>query len=265
MVKIYDLNGNVAGEIKLPHVFNSAYRPDIIQRAVLAIQSHNRQPYGINPLAGKRTSAHYHGVKATYASMKNREIARMARIHGKGSPGLILTARFVPQARKGRESHPPKIEKIWSQKINDKERKLAIRSAIAATVMKDLVIARGHKVSDFELPIIISDDLEKITKTKEVEKLIGNLKLDSEIERAKNKTVRAGRGKMRGRRYKKKKSMLFIVSKDQGLLKSAKNFAGCDVSLVENLNAEILAPGTHAGRLTIWSESAVKKLGDIFG
>ena len=148
MIKVYDLNGSAIKEINLPHVFSSAYRPDVIQRAVLAIQSHNRQPYGINPLAGKRTSAHYHGVKATYASMKNREIARMARIHGKGPPSLVLTARFVPQARKGRETHPPKIEKIWSQKINDKERKLAIRSAIAATALKDLVIARGHKISD---------------------------------------------------------------------------------------------------------------------
>lgn len=262
--KVFNIDGSVKEEIKLPHVFSSAYRPDVIQRAVLVIQSHNRQPYGVNSLAGKRTSAHYHGIGRGYGAMKNRETARMARIHGEGSPGLIMTARFVPQARKGREAHPPKVEKIWSQKINNTERRLAIKSAIAATTMKHLVLARGHKVS-VDLPIIISDDLENITKTKQIRNLIKVLKLEEEMKRAKNKTQRAGRGKMRGRRYKKKKSVLFVVSKDQGLIKSAKNFAGCDVSLVENLNAEILAPGTHAGRLTIWSESAVKKIGEIYG
>ena len=176
MVKVYNLDGSVKDEMKLPKVFSFEHRPDVIQRAVLAIQSNKRQAYGVNPLAGKRTAAHYHGVKATYASMKNREIARMARIHGEGPPGLILTARFVPQARKGREAHPPKVEKIWLQKINNKERELAIKSAIAATSLKDLVLERGHKVSEIDLPIVISDEIEKIAKTKELEKLLLILK-----------------------------------------------------------------------------------------
>src|SRR3989304_5307995 len=144
MVKIYNLDETIKEEMKLPKVFSHEYRPDVIQRAVLAIQSHNRQPYGNNPLAGKRTSAHYHGFGRGYGGMKNRETARMARIHGEGSPGLIMTARFVPQARKGRAAHPPKVEKIWSQKLNYKERRLAIKSAIAATALKDLVVKRGQ-------------------------------------------------------------------------------------------------------------------------
>jgi len=263
MTKVYNLDGTVKGEVKLPHVFSYDYRPDLIKRAVLAIQSHKRQPYGVDPLAGKRTSAHYHGARRIPYAMMNREMARMARSHG-GSPGQDFRARFVPQARGGRVSHPPKVEKIWYQKINDKERKLAIKSAIAATSLLDLV-KRRHHIPDLELPVIVSDNLESVKKFKELEKLLTSLNIYSDLERSKNKKVRAGKGKMRGRRYKIKKSILFVVSKDNGIVNAVKNVPGIDVCLVKDLNAELLAPGSLEGRLTLWSESAIKQLGELYG
>lgn len=266
MVKIYGLDGNPKGEIKLPKVFSSNYRPDLIKRAVLAIQSHRRQPYGTNVLAGKRSSAHYHGSRhlPQEQRMMNREMARMARVHGDTAPGLSFRARVVPQAVKGRRAHPPKVEKKWGRKVNNKERILAIKSAIAATVIFDLVKKR-HKVPEIELPIVVSDDIQNIKKTKELKNVINTLKLSDDLKRAKEKTVRSGKGKMRGRKYKKKKSILFVVIENKGILKATKNLSGVDVCLVNNLNAELLAPGTQAGRLTIWSESAMKKLGEIYG
>jgi len=262
---ILDIKGNSKGEAELPKVFKFPYRPDLIQRAVLAIQTHNRQHYGIDVLAGKRTSAHYHGVKSTYTTMKNIEKARMARIHGQGPPGLILTARFVPQAVKGRRAHPPKIEKKWWQKINDKERILAIKSAIAATAMRDIVIKRGHKVENVNLPIVVDDEIQILKKAKQVKEFLEKIGLKEELKRSKEKKIRAGKGKMRGRRYKKKKSVLFVIAEDKGIFNAAKNLSGVDVCLVSNLNAELLAPGTHAGRLTLYSVSALKKLGEIYG
>jgi len=261
---ILDIQTNPKGEIELPKVFETEFRPDLIKRAVLAIQSHKRQPYGVDPLAGKRTSAHYHGVRKGPHHMMNIETARMKRIHG-GPPALQLRARFVPQAVKGRKAHPPKVEKIWYQKINKKERILAIKSAIAATAIKDIVIKRGHKINGINLPIIIVDDIQNFKKTKQVKEFLEKIGLKKELERAKIKKVRAGKGKKRGRKYKKRKSILFIVSEDKGISKAVKNIPGSDFSLVKNLNAELLAPGTHAGRLTIWSESAIKKLGEIYG
>ena len=263
-MKVYDLNGNIVREITLPQVFRFHYRPDLIQRAVLVIQSNRRQPYGSDPLAGGRTSAHYHGIGKGYGAMKNRETARMARIHGKGMPGLIMTARFVPQARKGRESHPPKAEKIWSQKINNKERILALKSAIAATSMFDLVSKR-HRIEKIDLPIIVSDEVESVKKTKDLKKLFETIKINNDLDRAKEVKVRAGRGKMRGRRYKKKKSFLIVVNENKGIINAAKNLAGVDVCTLRNLNAELLAPGTQPGRLTLWSESAIKKLSEMYG
>lgn len=263
MVKVFNLDGTVAGEIKLPSVFSSEYRSDLIQRAVLAIQSHNRQPYGVNILAGKRTSAHYHGVGRGYMAMKNREMARMKRTHGT-SPAQEMRARFVPQARSGRQAHPPKVEKIFWQKINNKERILAIKSAIAATVKLELVKSR-HNVSDLELPIVVKNDIENVKKTKELEKIIQSLNLYSDIVRARKKKIRAGRGKMRGRKYRKKKSILFVMNEDKGIINACKNVPGVDVCLLKNLNAELLAPGTQPGRLTVWSENAIKNLGEMYG
>jgi large subunit ribosomal protein L4e len=261
---IFDVQGNRKGEIELPKVFGTTFRPDLIKRAVMSMQSHNRQIYGPGKLAGKRTSAHYHGVREGPYHMMNAEMARMSRIHG-GPPFLGMTARIVPQARKGRAAHPPKLEKVWDEKINKKERIYAIRSAIAATAMKEIVVKRGHLINDIMLPIVVDDSFENVSKAKDVETFMKKLGLVQDIKRAKEKKVRAGKGKGRGRRYKKKKSVLFVTSSNKGLIKAANNIAGVDVCLANNLNAELLAPGTHPGRLAIFTESAIKKIGEIYG
>lgn len=261
---IFDNQGNVKGEIDLPKVFSISYRPDLIKRAVLAIHSHNRQPSGVDPLAGKRSSAHYHGVRHYRYSMMNKEMARMHRIH-QGPPGLNLTARIVPQARKGREAHPPKVEKDFWQKINDKERILAIKSAIAATALKDVVIKRGHMTNNITLPVVVDDSLQEIKKTKQLKQFLEKIGLEEELKRSSKKKVRAGKGKMRGRRYKKRKGPLIVIAENKGLINAARSIPGLDCCLVNKLNAELLAPGTNAGRLTIYTESAIRKLGEIYG
>ncbi len=259
---LYDVGGNLVGEVELPKVFEEPVREDLVLRVVLAIQSRKRQPYGTDPMAGKRTSAHYHGRRRERFSMMNREMARLPRIHGRGVPPFLMwEARFVPQARGGRRAHPPKVEKIWEQKVNKKERKKAIRAAIAATAKKELVEKRGHRVEKVEkLPIVVKDELQRIERTSELKKLLENLNLKEELERISKRKVRAGKGKMRGRRYKVKKGPLIVVAKDEGISKAARNLLGVDLCLVKDLNAELLAPGGKCGRLAIFSESALKFL-----
>ncbi len=154
MPKVYDLQGNAVEEMDLPGVFSTAYRPDVIKRAVLASQSARRQPYGADPLAGKKTSAHYHGRRKYRFTMMNKEMARIARIHGKVGY-MAMRARFVPQAVKGRKAHPPKAEKLWEERINAKEKRLAIRSALAACANVELVKQRGHRF-DSGVPVIFA-------------------------------------------------------------------------------------------------------------
>ncbi len=260
MAKVYDISGVEKGEIELPDVFNTPYRPDIIKKAVLALQANRRQAYGANELAGKRTSAHYHGRRGMRNGMMNRELSRMPRIHN-SSPGQNFRAVFVPQAVGGRKAHPPKPEKNWEMKINKKENILALKSAIAATISEKIVSERGHKF-ELPLPLVVSDDIMNITKTKEVVTLLKNLKLEKELMRAQEKKVRAGKGKMRSRKYKKKKSLLIVVH--DKTLKAGMSVPGIDVSRVEHLNVEMLAPGCMPGRLVLWTETAIKKLGEIF-
>ena len=259
-VDILDLQGKSVRKIDLPEVFNEQFRPDLIKRAVLALQSQRRRPYGPDELSGLRTSAHYHGRRRQRWTMMMRDMARLPRLHAT-SPHLTWRARKAPQTVKGRRAHPPKPEKKWAQKINKKEMLLAKRSAIAATAKKEIVKERGHRVNEVkQLPLIIKDDVQSIKKTKDVEKLLLSLGLGDELNRSKQKKVRAGKGKMRSRKYKRKIGALIVVSKDDGIVKACKNLPGVNVQDVKNISVEDLAPGTMPGRLTIWSESSLKNL-----
>jgi large subunit ribosomal protein L4e len=258
-VDVFDLQGQPKEKIDLPEVFREPVREDLIRRAVLATLSKRRQPYATDIMAGKRTSAHYHGYRRHRWTMMNREMARLPRVHGKVSPHLMWRPRFAPQVVGGRQAHPPKVEKIWEEKINEKERKKAIRSAIAATAVKELVKKRGHKFEK-ELPIVVEDSLQAISKTKEFVEFLKKISLEKELERIKEKKIRAGKGKMRGRKYRIKKGPLVVITEDKGIGKAVKNIPGIDICRVENLSAEALAPGAQAGRLTIFTKSAIEKL-----
>ena len=120
-VNVLSLEGKPVEKIELPEVFNERFRPDLIMRVVLTLKSRRRQPYGTDKLAGLRSSAHFHGRRRERWTMQMRDMARLPRLHGT-SPHLSWRARKVPQAVKGRKAHPPKVEKIWYQKINKKER-----------------------------------------------------------------------------------------------------------------------------------------------
>jgi large subunit ribosomal protein L4e len=229
----------------VPEVFNEAFRPDVIKKAVLAAQANRLQPYGPDRTAGTLTSAHSWG--------SGRGAAHVPRLTN-GS-----RAARVTQAKGGRSAHAPNPNKIYAEKINDKERILAIRSAAAATMNKELVKARGYKYEG-ELPLIVSDEVESLTKTKEVVELLMAIGLEADLERAQIKRVRGGRGKMRGRQYRKKVGVLVVVGEDKGIVKAARNIAGLDIVTLDGVNAELLAPGTQAGRLTVWSESALKMM-----
>jgi len=258
---VFDLSGKVVGKIDLPKVFSEVVRQDVIRRAVIATAS-IRQPYGTDPMAGKRSSAHYHGYRRHRWTMMNKEMARMPRIHGKVSPNLMWKPRIVPQAKGGRKAHPPKVETVWQEGINKKERKLATRSAIAATAVRDLVVNRGHRIDNIkQLPIVVLDDMQQIKKSKELVSFLTAIGLEKELEKLKERKIRAGRGKARGRKYKRKVGPLIVITEDKGIGKAAKNL-NINVCRAENLSAAYLAPGGMPGRLAIYTQSALKKIGD---
>lgn len=256
-IKVYSLDGEVVDEIELPEIFNEDFRPDLIKRAVISSQTARIQPWGTDPMAGKRTSAESFGA--------GRGVAMVPRVKGSRHHAGSKAA-FVPQAVGGRRAHPPRAQRTIHEKINRKERRFAIRSAIAASAKKDMVEGRGHKIDNVpQIPFVVDDELCKIKKTKDTREIFKRLGVMDDIIRSKTgKKIRAGKGKMRGRKYKSPKGPLIVVGEDKGISLGARNHPGVDVVSVENLNTELLAPGTHPGRFTIYTKSAIEKLADLF-
>ena len=256
---VLDLEGKKVGELDLPEVFNEIIRPDLIKRAVLAIQSHDRQPYGAFKDAGKRPSAKLYKRRRVFRTSYGYGISRVPRkILSRNGSQFYWQGAFIPGTVGGRRAHPPKSEKIWDLKINDKERRKAIRSALSACLDKD-VVSKHEKVPE-NYPFIIVDDIEMLNKTKDVLAALEKLGFHDELERIKEKKIRAGKGKARGRRYVKKVGPLLVTSKKAPVIKAAKNL-GLDVVEVSSLNASLLAPGAEPGRLIIITKSAVEKIG----
>ena len=239
-VNVYSITGEVKEEIELPAIFNEEYRPDLIKRAVLSAQSARIQPWGNDPEAGKRTTAKGWGT--------GRGVAGVPRIKNGAR------AAFVPQAKGGRRAHPVRAAKNHHEKVNTKD------------TNEELVAGRGHRIEGLEqVPVIVEDELESVRKTSETREIFKALGVYDDVVKAKeSKKIRAGRGKTRGRKYKSGKGPLVVVGEDKGISLGARNHAGVEIVAVENLNAELLAPGTHAGRLTIFTKSAIEKIGGLF-
>ena len=265
-VDVINLQAEKVKEIEISDkILEFPIREDLVLRDVLRLQSNRRQPYGADPLAGLRTSAEYHGRRRpfrAYVTQMGRGMARHQRIHGKAPLHMMFVARISSNVRKGMRAHAPTAEKIWKQKINKKEKRLAIISAAVATLIKDLVLKRGHKIENVKFfPIVLeSSELEKIKKAKDFREFLIKLGLEKEFERISEKKKRAGKGKMRGRRYKKRAGILIITEKEEIAKKLRKILKNLNVTVrsINNLNSEILAPGAKVGRLTIWEENALK-------
>jgi len=162
---------------------------------------------------------------------------------------------------------PTKIWRKWCVRTNVQQKRQAVASALAASAIPSLVQGRGHRIDKVEeLPLVVKTDDVQLHKTKDALNLLEKLGLSDEIEAVKNsKRNRAGKGKLRGRKYVMKKGPLIIYKEDEGLLHAFRNIPGIDFCQVSRLNLLQLAPGGHLGRLIIWTSSAFKELDLLWG
>lgn len=250
----------VTSKVELPPQFNEEVRKDLIKRAVLVLQSNARQRYGANPEAGKRASVRIskrrHDYRGTYGIGQSRTPRKVMNYRG---TRFSWTGAFAPQTVGGRKAHPPKSSKGWEKKINIKERLKAIRSALAATVDKELVKAHGYKIPD-NYPFAIDESFEKLAKTKDVKDALVAVGFGEDLQRASERKIRAGKGKNRGRAHKNKTSVLIVTADECPLLKAAQNIPGVQTATYNQLNTELLAPGTQPGRVTLYTQNALHKI-----
>jgi large subunit ribosomal protein L4e len=257
---IIGIDGSSKGSVELPKVFETEHKPVLIRRAVLAIQSAKKQPKGADPRAGKKNTAYTIQVGGAPSAnrSKNVEHARLPRMRNRRN---LLSGRVarVSQAVGGRRAHAPKAWKIIEEKINKKEKKLALASAIAATTNKKLVVPRF--VFEGELPLIVEDSFEALDKTSKILDAFKKIGVEADLENAKSKIRRrAGKGKARGRKTKIKKSVLIVTGKNDKALKASRNLVGVEAVTIKSLNVELLAPGGEAGRLVVWTIGAIEEL-----
>ena len=257
--KIFDLEGKAKKEIELPEQFEEEVHPNLIKRAVLAIESKERQRYGAMPKAGERSVAKLSKRRRNYKGSYGHGISRVPRkIFWRRGTQFGWQGAFAPGMVGGRRAHPPKATKIFEEKVNKKERRKATRSALAASLIKEYVEKR-HIVPN-TIPIIVESKFEYLDKTKGVKEILIKLGLEKELKRIDVKKVRAGKGKNRGRKHRIKCGPLLVVSKGCPLEKAGRNLQGVEISKVTSLNAKKLAPGCVPGRLIIWSEDSIERM-----
>jgi large subunit ribosomal protein L4e len=162
---------------------------------------------------------------------------------------------------------PTKTWRRWHRKVNINQKRYAVVSALAASALPSLVLARGHRIEQVpEVPLVVDDSTESVTKTSKAVEVLKKVGAYADAEKAKaSRNIRRGKGKMRNRRYVNRKGPLIIYGTDSGLTKAFRNLPGVDVACVERLNLLQLAPGGHLGRFIIWTKSAFEKLDEIFG
>jgi large subunit ribosomal protein L4e len=266
----FEISVSDGSKIALPDSFATPLREDLVKLAVASSRANRRQPYGSRPHVGKRKPMA--GMKHSVEWWgKGRGVSRIMRKTGQ------RTGAQNPHTRGGRRAHGPKVAKDWSQKLNGKQRTLARNSAIAATINPEMVSSRGHNFDEkIRFPIIIDGykesrgestekyDIESLplqNSTRKFVAMMRGLGLGGDLDRAKSgRTIRAGKGTMRGRKYRTPKSILLVVASREGLHKAARNVPGVDVVAAKDLCAEDLAPGGDMGRLTVWTKAAIEAM-----
>ncbi len=251
-VRVVDLQGKEHGTITLPRAFSETVRPDLIRKAIDVAQSHRRQPYGASLTGGRRHSVQWSG--------KGHGVSRTPRLMDS------MRGAQAPNTVGGGAAHPPRVDRIWTKRINTKERRLAFASALAATRIAPLARARGHQVPEAaHLPIVVTDPVEEIATSRDARELLEHLDLWPDVRRAQDGTrVRSGRGKRRNRMRRTPRSLLVVTSAPRRA-RGFRNLAGVEVVTAHRLGTEDLAPGGDPGRLTIFSHAAIETLRERLG
>merc|ERR1739838_142043 len=258
VVSVYGKDGKPTGDsLNLPAVFNAPIRPDVVTQVHTGLNKNNRQPYAVSAIAGEQTSAESWGT--------GRAVARIPRVRG-GGTSRSGAAAFGNMCRGGRMFNPNKTWRRWYRKVNVTQRRYATCSAIAATALPALAMAKGHQIDSVpEFPLVVDDAVQGMKKTKDAVGVLRKVNAWNDIERVKSsRRFRAGRGKMRNRRRVQKRGPLVVYEKDEGITLAFRNIPGVTLLPVDKLNLLKLAPGGHVGRFTIWTAGAFAKLDTVY-
>ncbi|KAH9173649.1 ribosomal protein L4 domain-containing protein [Lactarius sanguifluus] len=257
-VNVRSTTGEASSSLPLPAVLTAPIRLDVVQQVHKSIAKNRRQAYAVSEKAGHQTSAESWGT--------GRAVARIPRVGG-GGTHRSGQAAFGNMCRGGRMFAPTKTWRRWHVKVNQNQRRFATVSALAASALPSLVLARGHRIEEIEeVPLVVGDAVESFHKTKEAVALLKSLRAYRDVVKVSNsRKLRAGKGKLRNRRHRQRRGPLVVYNEDCGIVKAFRNLPGVELVNVRRLNLLQLAPGGHIGRFVIWTEGAFAQLDDVFG
>jgi len=260
LVSVYSDNKTKSGSVVLPGVFTAPIRSDIVSDVHDRMSKNKRQPYSVSKYAGHQTSAVSWGT--------GRAVARIPRVSGGGTSRSGQGA-FGNMCRKGRMFAPTKTWRRWHRRINVNEKRYAMVSAIAASGVPALVMARGHHIDNVsEVPLVVDNKtIDAIDKTSKAVALFKALNAFDDVEKVTaSVSLRNGQGKSRNRRFTQRRGPLVIHNADNStMLKALRNLPGVELCNVHRLNVLQLAPGGHLGRFVIWTRDAFEQLDSIYG
>lgn len=253
--KLYNLSGE-AKEIELPKVFSEKVREDVAQRYFE--NEKEIQPYAPFILAGKQKSASgkiKHG-RRLWKTAYGHGISRVPRkILWRRGKQFYWVGATISSARGGRRSHPPRVEHfVKIKKTNKKEAYLAMVSGIAATASINFIKRKYENIKDIKAPIIV-EEVENL-KAKQIFELLEKILNENYENIMPRKIKNSGRGKMRGRKYKKTAGLLIVTGNQENL-----KVNGVDVRKVNEIQIADLYP---LGRLTIYTEKALKDINEVY-
>jgi len=254
----FDTPSEKAETVPMPQVLMSPLRPDLVRYIHTNVSKNKRQAISVGAKVGYETAAESWGT--------GRAVARVPRAPGGGTHRAGQGA-FGNMCRGGGMFNPTKTWRRWHRRVNVTQKRHAVATALAASSLPPLVMARGHRIGGVsELPLVVSDGLESVSKTKQAIESLKKLGCAEELQRVvDSKKVRSGKGKMRNRRYTMRKGPLVIYSEDNGIVRAMRNIPGVETANVARLNLLKLAPGGNFGRFVIWTKGAFKKLGAMYG
>ena len=259
---ILDGTGKKVGDFDLQ--ISDSVRDDIFKKAFISENSYMKQSKGSDPLAGKKyainLSKRRKHLRTTYGRGGSRTPKKV--MWGRGTQFRMVGA-FAPNTVGGRKAHPPKASKIIIKNINYKEWVKALRIGLIASFDKKLVQNNGQKIPE-SYPFVLSNDFEKVAKTKDVKVSLDKLGFVDEIERTAIKKIKAGRGKMRNRKYKVKRGPLLVVSSIESPVRlSARNIQGFEVLTPEALIVSDFGMSEKPGRVVLFTENALKEFLEV--
>ena len=256
-IHIFNTEGKKVKEIEMPRFFSQPIREDLVFKVLETRR--NQQPYSPSPVAGKQSSSSGLIVhrRHVWRSGYGRGMSRIPRkIMLRRGSQFNWRGAEVSSTVGGRRAHPPKvISMINDKRINKKEQKIALISALSATANSNKILEKYSSIKEkrVEVPFIVESEITSL-KTKALNLMLKNMLGDLYKIAITKKTIRSGRGKMRGRKYKRSAGMILVVGKDEKIKTSL-----VEVKNADNLSVMDLAEG-GVGRLVVYTEKAIKYL-----